>query len=152
MSYNALILATNLAKQFEGFSAVPYQDEAGFWTQGYGSRWDAAGTPITAASPLMSEPEAASLLRLKMSVALEDVYSAVNADLLDSEAAALADFVYNEGLAHFLSSTLLQRLNEGRNTAAGAEFLKWDIAGGKVSAGLERRRQAECKMFLGAVL
>jgi lysozyme len=35
---------------------------------------------------------------------------------------AIADFIYNEGVAHFAGSTLLQKLNAGDYAGAAGEF------------------------------
>jgi lysozyme len=42
---------------------------------------------------------------------------------------------------------LLKDVNEGNFEAAATEFEKWDHAGGKVVAGLLRRRVAEAAEF-----
>jgi len=60
---------------------------------------------------------------------------------------ALVDFVFNLGSGNFLRSTLLLRINEGDWLGAAAEFDRWNKAGGKVLAGLVRRRDAEEKLF-----
>ena len=60
---------------------------------------------------------------------------------------ALADFVYNLGAKNFRSSTLLRLLNAGDYAGAAAQFDRWDMAGGKMPAGLLRCRQAETELF-----
>jgi lysozyme len=61
---------------------------------------------------------------------------------------ALVDFSFNLGLGNLGSSTLLKKLNAGDVKGASEEFLRWDKAGGKVLAGLTRRRKAERDLFL----
>ena len=63
------------------------------------------------------------------------------------EKIALLDFIYNLGGGNFRSSTLLRKLNAGDYAGAAAEFDNWDHAGGKVLAGLLKRRQAETDLF-----
>ena len=63
------------------------------------------------------------------------------------EKIALLDFIYNLGAGKFRSSTLLKKLNAGDYNGAAAEFDNWDHAGGKVLAGLLKRREAETKLF-----
>lgn len=62
---------------------------------------------------------------------------------------ALTSFIYNIGVAAFINSTCLQRLNN-KNYIGAAEALQWFNKGadGKVLAGLVRRREAEAKLFL----
>jgi len=62
---------------------------------------------------------------------------------------ALTSLIYNIGVAAFINSTCLRRLNN-KNYVEAAEALKWFKKGGdgKVLAGLVRRRQAEADLFL----
>lgn len=61
---------------------------------------------------------------------------------------AIVSFSFNVGLGNLQSSTLRMKYNRGEIEAAADEFLKWNKAGGKVLAGLTRRRSAEKAMFL----
>jgi lysozyme len=61
--------------------------------------------------------------------------------------AALLDFVYNEGIGNFQSSTLRKRLLLGTLDDVPTELMKWDLSGGQVLAGLIRRRKAECALW-----
>lgn len=60
---------------------------------------------------------------------------------------ALVSFAYNVGVGALSDSTLLKALNGGFYKAAAAQFLRWNKAGGKVVAGLTRRRKAEMELF-----
>ena len=62
--------------------------------------------------------------------------------------AALVSFTYNVGSGALNSSTLLRRLNAGDTFGAANEFLRWNRAGGRVLAGLTRRRREERALFL----
>jgi lysozyme len=79
--------------------------------------------------------------------AVATVNNLVNIELTQGEFDALVDFVYNVGTGNFASSTLLRDINAGDLAAAALDFEKWDHAGGKVMAGLLRRRQAEEVVF-----
>ncbi len=59
---------------------------------------------------------------------------------------ALTSFQYNTG--HLGGSTLLAKHVAGDFADAAAEFAKWNHAGGKVMAGLTRRRAAEAALYL----
>ena len=61
---------------------------------------------------------------------------------------ALVSFAFNVGIGNLKKSTLLRKLNEGDINSAALQFLVWNKAGGKVLAGLTRRREAEMKLFL----
>jgi lysozyme len=57
-------------------------------------------------------------------------------------------FAFNLGSGALSKSTLLKKVNANPNDASiGAEFLKWNKAGGKVLAGLTRRRKAESELY-----
>lgn len=140
-------LAATLATSFEGFSSAPYRDPVGVWTIGYGSTRDSFGEPVTGASEAISEASARQLLSRDMHAAFEALAVDVKVPLTTFQRAALGDFVYNLGAGNFRSSTLLRKLNAGDYAGAAAEIDKWDQAGGKVLAGLLRRRQAETKLF-----
>lgn len=68
---------------------------------------------------------------------------------------ALVSFAYNVGLdedddklAEGLGdSTLLRKHLAGDYKGAAAEFVKWNKAGGKIMAGLTRRRKAEAALY-----
>ena len=140
-------LAAQIAQPFEGFSATPYPDPAGVWTIGYGSTYDADGTPVTANTAPISQATALKLLELQLNQALATIRRDVRVPLTDEETAALEDFIYNVGAGNFAASTLLQDLNAGDYDAAAGQFERWDRAGGKVLAGLVRRRAAEAVEF-----
>ncbi len=61
---------------------------------------------------------------------------------------ALVSWLFNVGTGRMASSTLGRVLNQGHYDVAANELLKWNRAGGRVLAGLTRRRQAERKMFI----
>lgn len=61
---------------------------------------------------------------------------------------ALVSFCYNLGAKALSTSTLMRKLNAGDTFGAADEFLRWNKAGGKVLAGLTRRREAERALFL----
>ena len=60
---------------------------------------------------------------------------------------AMVSFTYNLGCANLKSSTLLKKVNKGDFAGATKEFPRWNKAGGRVLAGLTRRRKAEADLF-----
>lgn len=132
----------DLIKSFEGLRLKAYKDAVGVWTIGYGHTKTA--TPGT----VISEPEAESLLLNDLAEAQGAVERLVKQPLNDNEYAALVSFVFNLGSGNLSRSTLLRKLNAGDRKGASDQFLVWNKAGGKVLAGLTRRRQAERDLFL----
>lgn len=133
-----------LTKSFEGFRSLAYQDVVGVWTIGYGHvlKFGESFGPIT-------DAQATVLLLADIAAAVQYVNDVVKVTLTQGQFDALVDFTFNLGVKSLKNSTLLKLVNKGDFTGAAAEFPKWDHAGGKVIAGLARRREAEQKMFLG---
>ncbi len=142
--------AAQLAAPFEGFVSHPYQDTGGVWSIGYGSTRDADENPITANTPSVTEEQARALMARDLGKSAAEIQRDVKVQLSDNEKAALEDFIYNVGQGNFHSSTLLRKLNAQDFAGAAAEFDRWDHAGGKVLAGLLKRREAEKSLFLSA--
>ena len=145
---SALVYATDLAKQFEGLRLEPYRDAVGYPTVGYGHLLSEDATIDLTAFMSVTEAQADSLLAVDMSFALSVVDSFVTAPLTLYERAALADFVFNEGMGNFERSTLLSYLNEGLKDSIPNQLLRWEYAGGEIEHGLERRRIAERHLWL----
>lgn len=143
------LAAGTITPQFEGYSATPYWDPDGkVWTTGYGStRIGGTGAPVTQFTPAIDEPTARAWAAAELTAALRTIKADVRVPLTVHETAALADFIYNVGAGNFGSSTLLHLLNAGDYEGAAAQFARWNVAGGKVLAGLIRRRAAEKALF-----
>lgn len=62
---------------------------------------------------------------------------------------ALCSFAFNVGLGGLQKSSVRQRHNRGDFEGAADAFLKYRIAGGKVSNGLVNRRKDERAIYLG---
>jgi GH24 family phage-related lysozyme (muramidase) len=61
---------------------------------------------------------------------------------------ALVSFSFNLGLGNLQRSTIRIKANRGEWEAAADALLLWNKAGGKVLAGLDRRRKEERAFFL----
>lgn len=62
---------------------------------------------------------------------------------------ALCSFAFNVGLGGLQNSSVRRRHNRGDYQGAADAFLKYRIAGGKVSKGLKIRRKDERAIYLG---
>jgi lysozyme len=135
-----------LIKQFEGCRLKAYPDPAtgaAPWTIGYG----ATGTKIGPGTVWTQVQADQDLLDRVVSLG-SFIDSEVKIPLTDEEKAALASFTYNVGRGNFDHSSLLRLLNAGDIEGAAKEFPKWDLAAGKVMAGLVTRRSGEMAEFL----
>jgi lysozyme len=141
---------TSLEQQFEGFEANPYPDPISGgkpFTYGFGSTYDLKGLPVTLATPPITRAQGLILLSRDVHYSLLEINKDVKVPLTSYQQAAIVDLVYNIGIGNFASSTLLKDLNAKNYNAAAAQFDKWDLASGKIVAGLLRRRQAETVEF-----
>lgn len=131
-----------LTESFEGCSLVAYQDIVGVYTIGYGH------TRGVKAGDVCTREQAEAWLQQDIADAVQSVNDQVTVPLTQGQFDALVDFVFNLGDKAFEASTLLRLINAGDMEAATNEFEKWSRAGGKVVAGLLRRRQAEKEEFM----
>ena len=132
---------TKILKFFEGCKLTAYQDSVGVWTIGYGhTKGVYDGMTIT-------QEEAEQMLLTELEEYEGYVEKYVTVPLTQNQFDALVVWVYNLGPTNFRNSTLLKELNSGNYTAAGNEITKWNKAGGKVLAGLVKRREAEALLF-----
>ena len=132
---------TKILKFFEGCRLTAYQDSVGVWTIGYGhTKGVYDGMTIT-------QEEAEQMLLTELEEYEGYVEKYVTVPLTQNQFDALVVWVYNLGPTNFRRSTLLKELNSGNYTAAGNEITKWNKAGGKVLAGLVKRREAEAELF-----
>jgi len=130
-----------LLKHFEGCELTAYQDSVGVWTIGYGhTKGVHEGMTIT-------QEQAEQMLLTELVEYEGYIKNMVTVPLTQNQFDALVVWIYNLGPTNFGSSTLLKELNSGNYTAAGKEILRWNKAGGKVLAGLVKRREAEAQLF-----
>jgi lysozyme len=136
-----------LLHEFEGLELKAYLCPANVWTIGYGNTRYEDGSPVRKGE-WISRERAISLFRNILKKFERSVLSAVEVPLTQSQFDALVSFTYNVGKNAFRRSTLLRLLNSGDYEGAADQFLRWNKGGGRVLAGLTRRREAERKLFL----
>ena len=132
---------TEILKYFEGCKLTAYQDSVGVWTIGYGhTKGVFDGMTIT-------QEEAEQMLLTELEEYEGYIENMVTVPLTQNQFDALVVWIYNLGPTNFKNSTLLKELNAGNYNAAGQEITRWNKAGGKVLAGLVKRREAEAELF-----
>lgn len=140
--------APAFAASFEGYSpaAVHHpEDPADVWTLGFGSTYW-AGVRVTEGMSCTRD-EALLQLATGLTSASKCVDMSVHVPINQNEHDACTDLVYNIGCGRWMGSTARAKLNAGDHHGAASAFEMWDRAGGKVMAGLLRRRVAEEKLF-----
>lgn len=137
-----------LIKSFEGLMLKAYPDPGTGnepWTIGYGTTIYPDGRKVRKGD-LCTKAQAEEWLRHDVDRFAEkvDKLVAVSQPQFD----ALVSFAYNVGIGALQKSTLL-RMVKGNpsNLAIRSQFLRWNRAGGKVMAGLTRRREKEAEAY-----
>lgn len=132
----------NLIKRYEGCRLKAYKCPAGVWTIGYGhTRGVKDGMTITQAI--------ADQLLIEDVKHCEKAINALGINLRQGQFDALVSFIFNLGTGNFNSSTLKKKIVAGAaDREICDEFKKWVKAGGKVMAGLIKRREEEAAMWM----
>lgn len=130
-----------LVKKFEGFRPTAYLCPAGVWTIGYGT------TENVSPGDEVTEQQAEVMLMEDLLEASAAIDRLVTVPLTQEQYDALTSFIYNVGETAFRRSTMLKLLNAGDYEGAAAQFPRWNRGGGRVLAGLTRRRDAERQVF-----
>jgi lysozyme len=137
----------DLIKEFEGCKLKAYQCSAKKWTIGYGNTFYEDGSPVMLGH-VITQDKAEQLFELIASDFAGKVAKLVPTHINPNQFGALVSFAYNCGIANLQKSTLLKKVIANHNdTTIKNEFLKWNKAGGKVLAGLTRRREAEANLY-----
>lgn len=129
---------------------LPGQVVRGTLTIGYGHT-SVAGPPKVYIGMAITKPEADSILAADLASVEAEVSHLVKATLNQQQFDALVSFQFNTGWLGHPQCSLLRALNNGNYSLAERDFALFDMASGKVNAGLQRRRHGEQLMFDGNV-
>lgn len=145
----AIELAVNLCKKWEGFSGKPYICPAGYATIGYGTVYKPDGTKVSLQDASISKETAEYWLVQEITNNyLQGVLKASPSLINNPELlAAITDFAYNLGVARYRASTLRKRVDTGDLEGCATELRKWVYGGGKKLRGLVLRREDEIALF-----
>ena len=137
----------DLIKLFEGCKLVAYKCSAAKDTIGYGNTFFENGTPVKPGDKITQE-RANELFEIIAKDFADKVKPLIKSAVTPNQFAALTSFAYNAGIGNLKNSTLLKKVNANPNDPTiDLEFQKWNKAGGKVLAGLTKRRASESKLY-----
>lgn len=137
-----------LIKTFEGLRLKPYLCSANVPTIGYGSTFYMDGRRVALTDPSISIETAEALLRQSvLTNYLPYVLTLCPGLETYNQVAAILSWTYNLGVGNLRSSTLRKVINKKEFDKVPAQLKKWNLANGKVSAGLSTRRLMEAKLF-----
>lgn len=127
----------------EGVVTRAYRDAAGIWTIGVGHT-AAAGPPIPARGMTVTRDEALAIFASDLP-RYEGRASAALGPGPQTVFDGGVSFDFNTGAID--RASWVGRLKAGDRTSARAALLKWNKAGGRVIAGLVRRREDEARLI-----
>lgn len=135
-----------LIKQFEGCRLTAYKDPVGIWTIGYGltnAVKSITGLTIKSGTKITQAQADGYLIKVLNNkfVPLVAKYDS-KYHFNQNQADALISFAYNVGSIDKLTNNGKRSIKE-----ISAKFAEYNKAGGKVLAGLTKRRAAEKKLF-----
>ena len=136
----------NLIKEFEGYRDTAYLCPGNVWTIGWGH------TVFVKQGDTCTLAQAERWLRDDVAWAEDTIDGFVDVPLNENQFSALVSWSFNVGRGATISSTLLRLLNEGDYSRVPEQLRRWKRAGGEVSNGLIRRREAEIALWLKPVL
>lgn len=137
----------SLIKSFEGCKLKAYKCPAGLWTCGYGSTWYPDGTKVKEGDVITQE-RADELFEIIAEDFSNKVRPLIKKELTDNNFSALVSFAYNAGVGNLKNSTLLKKVNANpEDETIAAEFKKWVRVNNVVLKGLQKRREAEIKLY-----
>jgi lysozyme len=138
----------DLVKEFEGLRLKAYKDAVGVLTIGYGTTAAAGLGIVPKAGMVITEAEAEGYLLKGLEKFASIIRPKITAPINDNEFGAFLSLAYNIGPGAFAKSSALKKFNAGDKAGAANAILLWNKAGGKVLAGLTRRRGRERELFL----
>jgi lysozyme len=136
-----------LIRKSEGLRLKAYRDPVGILTIGYGHTG-----PDVSEGKKITVDEAEALLSADAAHACDSVLQLTDGNVSQGQLDALTDFVFNLGSSKLKTSTLLRKHRAGNYDGAAAEFGKWIYAGGRIAAGLIKRRAAETHLYIDGSL
>ena len=130
-----------LIKEFEGLELKAYLCPAKVWTIGYGS----TGPHVTPGQ-VITEAKADVILQRDLD-RFEDAVAKAAPGATQAQFDAMVSLAFNIGIGAFLKSSVLRLHKAGDHRLAAAAFALWDKAGGRVLAGLQRRRAKGADLY-----
>lgn len=132
---------------FEGFKKCPYKDSVGIPTIGIGTTVYPDGKRVSMSDSCIPLEKA----KYYVTEHIRYIQAFLNANLKDlnqNQFDSLVSFIYNIGLSGFERSTLYRKAKVDVNDSSiRTEFMRWNKAGGKVLAGLSKRRKQEADLY-----
>lgn len=136
-----------LIKKFEGCKLKAYRCPANVLTIGYGNTFYENGDKVKEGD-VITQQRAESLAKFVIDQFAVTIAPFILQPLNDNQFSACVSLAYNIGTGNFKKSSVFKKLNINPNDATIADsFRLWNKGGGKVLAGLVKRREAEIQLY-----
>ena len=140
-----------IIRKYEGLRLRAYICPSGLPTIGYGATFYMNGSRVQIGDVITID-HADKILHFQVKLFADEVKRIVKSELNENQLGALTSFCFNVGGARFASSTLAKKANANpSDPTIRAEFMRWTRGGGKVLAGLVKRREEEANLYYAAV-
>ena len=133
----------SLIKKFEGCKLEAYLDAVDVPTIAYGRTKDVK------IGDICTQQQAEDWLEEELVEYEGYVNEAVKVELTQPQFDSIVSWTYNLGPSNLNRSSMLRVLNASDYDNVPEQIMRWNKAGGRVLAGLVRRREAEAEMFKG---
>lgn len=136
-----------LLKKFEGCRLKSYLCPSAVWTIGYGNTFYEDGTKVKEGD-VITQARAEQLAKNVIDKFAVSVRALITQTLNENQFSACVSLAYNIGTGGFKKSSVLRKVNANPNDPTIADsFRLWNKGGGKVLAGLVKRREAEIQLY-----
>jgi lysozyme len=136
-----------LIKKFEGCRLKAYKCPANVWTIGYGNTFYEDGMKVKEGD-VITQQRAEEMAKFIIDQFAVSIAPFIQKTLTDNQFSACVSLAYNIGTSGFKRSSVFKKLNINPNDPTIADSFKlWNKGGGKVLAGLVKRREAEIQLY-----
>jgi len=136
-----------LIKKFEGCRLKAYRCPSNVATIGYGNTFYEDGTKVKDGD-VITQQRADELAKFIIDQFAVTIAPFILQPLTDNQFSACVSLAYNIGTGGFKKSSVFKKLNINPNDPTIADsFRLWNKGGGKVLAGLVKRREAEIALY-----
>ena len=136
-----------LIKKFEGCKLKAYRCPANVLTIGYGNTFYENGDKVKEGD-VITQQRAEELAKFIIDQFAVSITPFIKQPLTENQFSACVSLAYNIGTGNFKKSSVFKKLNINPNDATIADsFRLWNKGGGKILAGLVKRREAEIQLY-----
>lgn len=130
---------------------APYLCPANVPTVGWGSTRYPDGRRVTMKDTAITQQQADTYLEHEVTDNERSFDRLTTRAVPSLSRGAIVSFIYNCGSGAYQASNLRKAINAGNWSGVPGELAKWRMAGGRVLAGLVRRRAREADLFMKGV-